>query len=108
MEQDPSKTLLSARIGAEKLHRASELLRAVAHPQRLAIVDALGIEGRMCNAELQSLLEIEQALLSQHLNLLRDKGLLACAKEGKYSYWTIKHPEFMKVISDLENCCDNL
>jgi DNA-binding transcriptional ArsR family regulator len=108
MKGTPAPVLLSDRIGPEKLHRASELLKVVAHPQRLAIVDALGTSGRMCNGELQNLLGIEQAMLSQHLNLLRDKGLLACAKEGKYSYWSIKQPGFIKIIADLESCCDHI
>ena len=108
MKQSSTTKLLGERIGAEKLGRASEMLRTVAHPQRLAIMDALGTEGRLCNGELQALLDIEQAILSQHLSLLRDKGLVSCAKEGKYSFWSIKHPEFMKIVADLENCCGHL
>ena len=108
MKQMTFTKLLSERIGVEKLNRASEMLRTIAHPQRLAILDALGNGGRMCNGELQALLGIEQAILSQHLSLLRDKGLLSSEKEGKFSFWNIKHPEFMKVIGDLETCCGHL
>lgn len=99
---------LDERLGAEKLNRASELLRAAAHPQRLAILDALGQETRLCNRELQSLLGIEQAILSQHLTLMRDRGLLRCEKEGKYTFWRLERPEFLKIVGCLETCCERL
>lgn len=99
---------LDERLGAEKLNRASELLRAAAHPQRLAILDALGQGKRLCNRELQALLGIEQAILSQHLTLMRDRGLLRCEKEGKYTFWSLERPEFMKIVGCLETCCERL
>jgi DNA-binding transcriptional ArsR family regulator len=88
---------LDERVGGDKLIRASELLRTVAHPHRLAILDALG--------ELQEMLDLEQAILSQHLTLMRDKGLLDCEKDGKYTFWNLKRPEFLKIVHCLENCC---
>ena len=101
-------TTLEERVGTDKLTRASELLRAAAHPQRLAILDALGHHTRLCNRELQELLQIEQAILSQHLTLMRDKGLLEFEKEGKYTFWHLKRPEFLKIVNCLENCCPTL
>jgi DNA-binding transcriptional ArsR family regulator len=99
---------LDERVGSDKLTKASELLRAAAHPQRLAILDALGQHARLCNRELQAMLDIEQAILSQHLTLMRDKGLLEFKKEGKFTYWSMKRPEFLKIVRCLENCCDTL
>lgn len=101
-------TTLDERVGSDKLNRASELLRAAAHPQRLAILDALGQHTRLCNRELQVMLGIEQAILSQHLTLMRDKGLLDCRKEGKFTHWTLRRPEFLRIVDCLENCCDKL
>lgn len=99
---------LDERIGAEKLVRASELLKVAAHPQRLAILDLLGGKKRMCVSDLVEVLGIEQAILSQHLTLMRDKGLLGVEKEGKYSFYYLEQPGFLKIIRDLENCCDKL
>jgi DNA-binding transcriptional ArsR family regulator len=99
---------LDERIGTEKLVRASELLKVAAHPQRLAILDLLGGKKRMCVSDLMEVLGIEQAILSQHLTLMRDKGLLGVEKEGKYSFYHLEQPGFLKIIKDLENCCDKL
>lgn len=99
---------LDERIGTEKLVRASEMLKVAAHPQRLAILDLLGGKKRMCVSDLTGVLGIEQAILSQHLTLMRDKGLLGVEKEGKYSFYYLEQPGFLKIIKDLENCCEHL
>lgn len=103
-----SITTLDERIGNEKLVRASELLKVAAHPQRLAILDLLGGRKRMCVSDLVDLLGIEQAILSQHLTLMRDKGLLGVEREGKYSFYFLAQPGFLKIIRDLEHCCEHL
>lgn len=99
---------LDERIGTDKLVRASEMLKVAAHPQRLAILDLLGGKQRMCVSDLMEALGIEQAILSQHLTLMRDKGLLGVEKEGKYSFYHLEQPGFLKIIRDLESCCDTL
>ena len=99
---------LDERIGTEKLVRASELLKVAAHPQRLAILDLLGGKKRMCVSDLMEVLGIEQAILSQHLPLMRDQGLHGVEKDGKYSFYHLEQPGFLKIIKDLENCCDKL
>jgi len=98
---------LDERIGLEKLVRASELLKVAAHPQRLAILDLLGSKRRLCVSEITELLGLEQAIISQHLTLMRDKGLLGVERDGKFSFYHLEHPGFLKIIRDLENCCDN-
>jgi DNA-binding transcriptional ArsR family regulator len=102
------ETMLSERVGAEKLLRASEMLKVAAHPQRLAILDLLGTKERICVRDLVELLGIEQAILSQHLTLMRDKGLLEVERSGKYSYYHVAQPSFLKIIKDLESCCERL
>ena len=99
---------LDVRIGTDKLVRASELLKVAAHPQRLAILDLLGGKKRMCVSDLMETLGIEQAILSQHLTLMRDKGLLGVEREGKYSFYFVKQPGFLKIIRELESCCEHL
>lgn len=99
---------LDQRITADKLNKASELLRVVGHPQRLSILDAFRVRSRLCNSELQELLGIEQAILSQHLTLMKDKGLLGSEKEGKFTFWNLKQREFLKIVRCVENCCEKL
>ncbi|MBX2972692.1 MAG: helix-turn-helix transcriptional regulator [Flavobacteriales bacterium] len=101
-------TILSERVGSDRLLRVSEMLKVVAHPQRLAILDLLGAKDRICVSDMVDMLGIEQAILSQHLTLMRDKGLLEVERSGRYSYYHVAQPGFLKIIKQLENCCVRL
>ena len=99
---------LTERVGTDKLLRVSEMLKVAAHPVRLAILDLLGGRKRMCVGDLAEVLDLEQAILSQHLTLMRDKGLLGVEREGRYSFYHLEQPGFLRVIKDLEHCCTQL
>jgi DNA-binding transcriptional ArsR family regulator len=70
----------------DRLAGAVDLLKALASPIRLATVIELG-EGPRCVHELQTSLEasgrtVSQPLLSQHLKVLRDAGLVTTTRRG--------------------------
>ena len=72
---------------ADRLEKAADLLRALAAPVRLAVVSELG-DGQRCVHELQDRLSargrgISQPLLSQHLKVLRDAGLVIATRRGQ-------------------------
>ena len=57
-------------------------LRALADPVRLALVDELAREDA-CACELRERLDLSAPLLSHHLKVLREAGLVSCAKAGR-------------------------
>jgi DNA-binding transcriptional ArsR family regulator len=59
----------------------AEILSALAHPNRIRIIEYLGKEIR-CNCELAPALELEQSNLSRHLKILVQAGILISWKEG--------------------------
>ncbi len=59
-----------------------EKLKALADSTRLAVVEAL-MDGPRYAGELAQLLEVEQSLLSHHLRVLREIGLLSAERDGK-------------------------
>lgn len=59
----------------------AEILMALAHPNRIRIVEQLR-KGVMCNCELAPALELEQSNLSRHLKILVQAGILKSWKEG--------------------------
>lgn len=99
---------LSERISSEKLNRASEMLKTMAHPVRLAIIDLIRNNIKLSNTDIQKKLNLEQPILSQHLTLMRDKGIIDFEKSGKYSYYFLKQNEFMQIIDCVENCCKKI
>jgi len=57
-------------------------LRALAEPMRLALIDELAREDA-CACELRSRLGLSAPLLSHHLKVLREAGLVRCEKVGR-------------------------
>lgn len=70
------------------LGAASELLRALGAPHRLAIVLELA-NGPRCVHELVAQLGISQSLTSQHLRVLRHTGLAVATRRGKETVYAL-------------------
>lgn len=81
------------------LARAAELFHALSDDTRLAILGMLR-DGERCVCELQADLDAAQSRLSFHLRVLRDAGLVADRKEGRWSYYSIS-PEALAEVHDL-------
>jgi len=62
-------------------HATSEILTALAHPNRIRIVEYLRKDVR-CNCELAPALKLEQSNLSRHLKILVQAGILTSSKSG--------------------------
>jgi len=66
----------------EKFRRQAEYLKVLAHPIRLAIIDALK-DGPCCVNDVSELLQVSQPNISQHLAILRREGIVAYTEDGK-------------------------
>lgn len=88
----------------EKLTQASEMLKAIAHPIRLTIVQLLGNNKRMSVTAIHEVLNIEQAIASHHLNILKNKGVLNVDREGKYCFYFLKHQHFAEIVICINKC----
>jgi len=68
-------------------HRVAEVLKVLGHPVRLRIVQTL-LTNESCVKNLWSCLELSQATVSQHLSVLKGKGIVDSAREGvAMRYW---------------------
>lgn len=65
------------------LERRLALLKAVADPTRLEILDRLAGTSSCCPCDLQPVLGVPQNLLSHHLKVLREAGLIAGTPRGR-------------------------
>lgn len=82
-----------------------QILKALAHPVRLRILDALR-EDEECVCHLTALLRQRQAYVSQQLMFLRQAGILADRREGWRIYYRIKNPQVVSVLDALESFVD--
>ncbi len=91
-------------IPSPDLATAAEMLKAMAHPMRIAILQQLRAGKKLSVTELHLRLDIEQSTASHHLGILRDKGVLVCERLGKNSFYSLRHKALAKLL-DCLGCC---
>ncbi|WP_216902295.1 helix-turn-helix transcriptional regulator [Synechococcus sp. CCY 9618] len=69
--------------------QARALLKALADPLRLRVIEALG-SGERCVCDLTGDLDLAQSKLSFHLKVLKEAGLLADRQEGRWIYYRLR------------------
>ena len=80
-------------------HRAADLLRALANPLRLSVIDTLG-ERPCCVHELVDVLDASQPLVSQHLRVLRGARLVSTQRRGKEVIYTLVDEHVRHIVQD--------
>lgn len=70
----------------------AEFFKALAHPLRIRILEAL-VAGERSVLELQRALDVEQPVVSQHLGVLRGKNIVRTRKEGTTVRYAVGDPE---------------
>jgi len=68
---------------------SAKMLKALAHPVRLQILEALSTDVQACVCHLESLLQLRQAYISQQLATLREVGLVQDRREGLNVYYSL-------------------
>ena len=81
----------------DNTQRAAGLLKSLANPDRLLLLCQL-VEVERSVTELESLTGIRQPTLSQQLGVLRNEGLVATRRDGKWVYYRIASPEAMAIL----------
>ena len=75
----------------------AQVFQALAHPTRIAIIEALR-DGELPAGRLLDLLQVEQANLSQHLAVLRSKHVLVNRKVGNQVFYAVRDPVLIQVL----------
>ena len=88
----------------EALEKAASMLKAIAHPMRISILSQLEDGKKLTVTEIHKLLEIEQSTTSHHLGILKDKGVLSSTREGKNTYYYLKHDSLKNIIDCISRC----
>ena len=82
------------------LRRKAELLRTLAHPLRLAILEELG-RGAKCVTDIRDLLDVAQPNISQHLKALRREQIVDFYEDGNLRCYYITRPTLVKALAAL-------
>jgi len=90
MEQRTKNIAISDLIDMETLERVAPIIRNVAHPLRLRILDYLNREGEPRSvSDIMEAAGAGQAIVSQQLRILKDQGVLSARREGNYVLYAI-------------------
>jgi DNA-binding transcriptional ArsR family regulator len=76
---------------ARKYQGRARVIKALAHPSRLLIVDTLA-EGEHCVNELTTLIGADMSTVSKHLSVLKSAGVVQDEKRGSSIYYSLRIP----------------
>ena len=107
--------LTKSEIFTEKQNRLSQMMKALAHPARIAIIQCL-IKAEACICgDLVEELGLAQATISQHLKELKNAGLIKgtiegtsvcyCINEKTWNLYRKEMDVFFVVFENKDNCC---
>lgn len=86
-------------IPMETLERVTPIIRNIAHPLRLRILDYLQSDGEPKTVgEIITASGSGQAVVSQHLRVLRDQGVVSARREGSYMLYAILDDSVLQVL----------
>ena len=81
--------------------RKAQILKAMAHPSRLAILEALA-NGEQCVCELQGLIGCDMSTVSKHLACLKECGLVDFEPVGRASVFRLSQPALIDLLAAAE------
>src|SRR5574341_2069111 len=82
----------------EHIEQAARAIKAMSHPLRLKILCVLG-NRELAVQDIVDLVGTSQSNISQHLAILRDKGVLRTRKDANRVYYRVGDPRTLKLIS---------
>lgn len=87
-----------------EIERHAELLKALANPARLRIVNLLA-QGERTVTGICELTGLKQSLVSQQLKILRLNDIVRYRKEVPHTYYSLKELQVISMLSCLSKCC---
>lgn len=88
--------------------------KALAHPARLRVLEALGQRGECLCGEVVEVVGLAQSTVSQHLKVLREAGLVSGTVDGPRTCYCLNaggiaraRDAFASLLDSLHSCCDD-
>jgi DNA-binding transcriptional ArsR family regulator len=86
----------------EKLETSSVILRAMAHPLRMKILEFIDKNKTINVNKIYNTLKLEQSITSQHLKILRAAGLVHTHREGKFIHYSLDYPKIATAMKAID------
>ncbi len=82
----------------DNIMHKSDLLKAIASPVRLCILNKLSETEEMSVTDMQACIEASQSAISQHVRKLKDLGIVSLRKEGTSSYYSLQDDMVRQIV----------
>lgn len=96
--------MIQPKYDIQKLEHMSDVLKAISHPLRIAIVDLLIQTDELSVNDIHKLLNILQPEASRQLKILKNAGLIDCKKMGNVRLYYLVDKDISGLLNCLENC----
>lgn len=94
----PNSAILDLIDQQEHIETAARALKAISHPLRLKILCVVGGQ-EVCVQDIVEAVGTSQSNISQHLAILRDKGVLNTRKDANRVYYRIADARTLQLIA---------
>src|SRR3989338_543440 len=89
---------------ARAFNAAAKMLKSVAHPVRIEIINHLMEKKSLTVNDLKERLKITRSMTSQHLAVLKSAGIVACDKQANACHYFIRNRNVLKLLDCVEHC----
>ena len=87
-----------------KYEARAKIIKAMAHPTRLFIVDELARTGERCVCELTEMVGVDMSTVSRHLAMLKNAGIVEDQKRGSQVYYSLR----VRCVMDFFECVESV
>ncbi len=87
-----------------KYELRARIVKAMAHPTRLFIVDELAQKGERCVCELTEMVGVDMSTISRHLSILKNAGLVEDEKRGQQVFYRLR----VQCVSNFFDCIEGV
>jgi DNA-binding transcriptional ArsR family regulator len=87
-----------------KYEARAKIIKAMAHPTRLFIVDELARSGERCVWELTEMVGVDMSTVSRHLAMLKNAGIIEDDKRGAQVYYSLR----VRCVMDFFECVESV
>lgn len=93
-------------INPDTFEKAAVMLKAIAHPMRIAILSLLENNEKLTVTEIHEALGLEQSTTSHHLGILKDKMVLDSQRKGKNTFYYLKNDNLTHIVNCIRGCTE--
>ncbi len=96
----------TTKLSKSKLQVAARILKIIAHPVKLEILQLLSEKEPMDVSSLCEAIgpDCEISMMSHHLAKMKDNGILRSDKKGKQVYYSIAEKSILPLLDCMSNC----